>query len=195
MKHCNLINTYEALIINNMRWKIIRLKWTSSEEWQASHGSPTNPYVQWPLCFLYLGHPPSWLHLGPCQRSYTEILNLSVQSLMVKSTLLAPPCLSSFSQEHLYSQLLSFLCYLPYLSKWNVTLCYFKCLLPNSSTLFCYLSVWVFGNSKHGPIKFFTFSERIPTLLSTSGETSYKLADWGMPKCMIFSLKWVLILD
>lgn len=151
-KYCNLINNDEALIRSNMHWKSIKLKLCkriSSEEWQASHGSSTNPYVQWPSYFLYQGHPSSWLHLGPCQRSYTEILNLSIQSLMTKSTLLAPPCLSSFSQEHLVSWLLSFLCYLPYLSKWNFLLCYFKCLLPNSSTLFFYyLSVWVFGKTQ-----------------------------------------------
>lgn len=102
--------------------------------------------------FLHLGHSPSWLHLGPCQRSYTEILNLGVQSLMTKSTLLTPPCLSAFSQEHLVSWLLSFLCYLPYLSKWNFMLCYFKGLLPNFSTLFsCCLSVWVFGKTQPWP--------------------------------------------
>lgn len=79
-------------------------------------------------------------------------LNVGVQCVMTKSTLLAPPCLSSFSQEHLVSWLLSFLCCLPYLSKRNFMLRYLKGLLPNSSTILSYcLAVWVFGKTQPWP--------------------------------------------
>lgn len=98
----------------------------------------------WPLTFLAssgtLSEELHWNFKFRCSVSDDQMNSVS-------ST-----CLSAFSQEHLVSWLLSFLYYLPYLSKWNFMLCYFKGLLPNFSTLFsCCLSVWVFGKTQPWP--------------------------------------------